>query len=296
MNTSETYCFDRLKKEIASTFLKDHSAPEQIENWKGEDIVLFQEDLFQQVKAKVSEKWFYTYFKNETTKLPRIDMLNLLSNYVGSKNWHTFKNEHKNKSRTEKIGSLSKFALFIIPFIAFLVYNAINKNEFHFCFVDADKGDAITNIALDIKVLQNNQSPVYFKTDSSGCFTYKTVEKIIRLVVQSPFHRTDTIIRHIDENKNHTVQLETDDYALMLDYFANGNITDWEKRKTQLQQLFSDDAIIYQLFPNNIGVELFTKDEFIGKLIIPTSNLKRLRILDKTYKDEKIVKLKFILE
>ena len=55
---------------------------------------MFQEDLFQEVKGKVSEKWFYTYFKNDAPKLPRIDMLNLLSSYVGFENWYAFKSAH----------------------------------------------------------------------------------------------------------------------------------------------------------------------------------------------------------
>ena len=97
MNTEESYYFNHLKKAITHTFLKNNSASPLIETWKGEDITAFQEDLFSRVKAKVSEKWFYTYFKNTPTKLPRIDMLNLLCNYVGDQNWNSFKLRHKRK-------------------------------------------------------------------------------------------------------------------------------------------------------------------------------------------------------
>ena len=106
MNSNEKYLFNLLKSAVAKTFLQNNSALEAISEWKGEEILQFQEDLFDKVKAKVSEKWFYTYFKNETEKLPRIDMLNLLSNYVGFDNWNAFKAKHQIRKFTRK-GSLS---------------------------------------------------------------------------------------------------------------------------------------------------------------------------------------------
>ena len=296
MNTTEKHLFSLLKRAIANTFLQNNSAPETISDWKGEEIIQFQEDLFTKVKAKVSEKWFYTYFKNEPEKLPRIDMLNLLSNYVGYDNWNAFKAKHQKKKLSRK-GSLLKILLAVVFIIACVFIMKLNsKNEFKFCFVDQDKGEAILNIALDIKVLQDNQSPLFFKTDSLGCFSYTTKADKVHFVVQSPYHKTDTIIRYKDVNKNQTVRLITDDYALMLDYYTNGNIKDWVKRKAQLDKMISDNAVIYQLYKNNLGVEIYTKDEFIRKLTIPTQDLKRIKFLDKTYENEKIVKLKFIIE
>lgn len=296
MNSNEKQLFNLLKNAIAKTFLQDNSAPEAISEWKGEEISQFQEDLFDKVKAKVSEKWFYTYFKNEPEKLPRIDMLNLLSNYVGFDNWNAFKAKHQIRKLTRK-GSLSKVLLAVIfVVVCVFIMKFSSKNEFHFCFVDQDKGESIINITLDIKVLQDNQSPLFFKTDSLGCFNYTTKENKVHFVVQSPYHKTDTILRYIDANKNQTVRLTTDDYALMLDYYTNGNIKDWKKRKVQLERMIADNAVIYQLFKNNLGVEIYSKDEFIRKLTIPTQDLKRIKVLDKVFKDEKIVKLKFIIE
>ncbi|NNK83532.1 MAG: hypothetical protein HKO92_10455 [Flavobacteriaceae bacterium] len=296
MNSAEKHLFDLLKTAIAKTFLQNNSAPEAISEWKGEEITQFQEDLFQKVKAKVSEKWFYTYFKKQPEKLPRIDMLNLLSNYVGFENWNSFKVKHQ-KKRLSKKGSLSKVLLAVVFILVCVFIMKLNsKNEFKFCFVDQDKGEAILNIALDIKVIQDNQSPLYFKTDSIGCFTYSTKADKVHFVVQSPYHKTDTIIRYKDANKNQIVKLTTDDYALMLDYYTNGNINDWKKRKAQLDKMIADNAVIYQLYKNNLGVEIYTKDEFIRKLTIPTQNLKRIKVLDKAFENEKIVKLKFIIE
>ncbi|MDO5968689.1 hypothetical protein Q4Q35_02610 [Flavivirga aquimarina] len=296
MNKQDLYYFNLLKKSVTNTFLKDNNASILIEEWKGEDIVAFQEDLFVKVKAKVSEKWFYTYFKNDAKKLPRIDILNLLSEYVGLKNWNTFKASHKNKLTITSKKLVYVFLLLISLIITAFFLFVFNKNQFHFCFVDDIKNQPITSIPINIKILQNEESPLYFKTDTLGCFDYKTKDNRIKFVVQSPYHKTDTIIRFIDSNSNQIVKLITDDYALMLHYYSNGNVKDWKKHKQQLSNLIADDAEIYQLFDNNFGVELFTKDEFIRLLTIPTKSLKRVKVLGKGMRNGKIVKLKFIMK
>ncbi|NRS92724.1 hypothetical protein HNQ03_001802 [Chryseobacterium sp. 16F] len=68
---------------------------DNIANWKGIDIIYFQEDLRKHSKANISEKSFYTYFKTSPVlKLPRIDILNLLSIYAGYISWYEFKKNH----------------------------------------------------------------------------------------------------------------------------------------------------------------------------------------------------------
>ena len=301
MNSEQHFYFSQLKSAIATTFLKHHSASNVLAEWKGETITDFQEDLFSKVKAKVSEKWFYTYFKNEAEKLPRIDMLNMLSVYVGFKNWNDFKNSQsdalKSKTKSNRKWKIVAYVVAsIIPLLAFIFTMKENDNTFHFCFVDSIKNEAITSIPLDIKILQYTESPLYFKTDSMGCFYYKTKENRVQFVVQSPYHKTDTIIRTIDSKDNETVKLTTDDYALMLSYYTNGNIKDWNKHKERLQELISDDAQIYQLYERSMGIEIYSKDDFVRLLTIPTKSLKRIRILDKSLKEGKIVKLKFIVQ
>ena len=211
--------------------MKEYNVPSHIKEWKGEDIVLFQEDLFNKVKAKVSEKWFYTYFKNEVNKLPRIDMLNILSNYAGYTNWNDFKGKNRQANKAINKKQRLLWGLFVIPFFIIAVLNPFAKNEFQFCFFDEDKGEAITNIPIDIKILRDSESPIHLKTDSIGCFSYASKDESIVFTIQSPYHKTDTILRHIDSNKNQIVKLSTDDYALMLDYYTNGKVEDWKKRK-----------------------------------------------------------------
>ena len=88
--------FEQLKNEVQSQYLENHTPSfDDISKWKGIDIIYFQEDLRKIAKGNISEKTFYTYFKNSpVTKLPRIDMLNLLSIYAGYVSWYEFKKKH----------------------------------------------------------------------------------------------------------------------------------------------------------------------------------------------------------
>ena len=297
MDAAEKHFFNLLKQAVQSAFLQNNNTSSSIEDWKGEEIVIFQEDLFNKVKGKVSEKWFYTYIKNTPDKLPRIDVLNLLSNYAGHSNWNTFKannNAVTAPNKTKKI--ISKLWLLVLLPIIVLLYNISNQNTFEFCFIDALKNENITSIPLDIIILRDNESPIHYKTDNLGCFSYQTKSDVIKFIVKSPYHKTDTVIRNIKSNGTKTVKVKPDDYALMLHYYTNGNIKDWNKHIKKLNELIDDNAKIYRLFKNSIDVELYSKDEFISMLAIPIKSLKRTEILDKTVENGRIITLKFIVK
>ncbi|WP_415325305.1 hypothetical protein [Chryseobacterium sp. MMS23-Vi53] len=88
--------FEQLKRDVQAQYLKEYTPSfDDISKWKGIDIIYFQEDLRKKAKGNISEKSFYTYFKNSpVTKIPRIDMLNLLSIYAGYDSWYEFKKQH----------------------------------------------------------------------------------------------------------------------------------------------------------------------------------------------------------
>ena len=88
--------FEQLKAEVQAEYLKNHHPSyDEISKWKGIDIIYFQEDLRRKAKGNISEKSFYTYFKTvPSSKLPRIDMLNLLAIYAGYQSWYDFKKNH----------------------------------------------------------------------------------------------------------------------------------------------------------------------------------------------------------
>lgn len=96
MNDLDLLHFEQLKNEVQTQYLDKHSpSSDDIAKWKGIDIIYFQEDLRKIAKGNISEKSFYTYFKTSpVTKLPRIDMLNILSVYAGYASWYDFKKNH----------------------------------------------------------------------------------------------------------------------------------------------------------------------------------------------------------
>tara|TARA_A100000171_G_scaffold53065_2_gene76088 strand:+ start:2726 stop:3628 length:903 start_codon:yes stop_codon:yes gene_type:complete len=292
--------FSLLKAKVAETFLEEHHAPKNISDWKGEEIVAFQEDLFSKTQGRISEKSFYNYFKNEPKNLPRIDALNLLSQYTGSENWQDFKAGNiglveEKKDKKKKGFPPILWVAISIPILAVFIIQILSENTFTFCMIDEDKNEAITE-TVAIKILLPGQSPVYLKTNSKGCFTYETDLEKISFIVQSPYHKTDTITRSIKGIENSTVTLSVDNYALMLKYFSTGNFKDVEKRQAQLQKLIANHAQIYQVYPNNTGIELYSKADFIQKLTLPTSTLKNIQILSKSYENGKLVKLKFLVK
>ncbi|WP_136467935.1 hypothetical protein [Flagellimonas onchidii] len=286
-----------MKKEVVASFAEEHRVSSNIQHWKGNEIALFQEDLFAKVKASVSEKWFYTYFKNEAGKLPRIDMLNLLSMYLGHKNWHVFKKSH-NSSGTSTNKRVKNIYILLAGVLVLGVFWLFweKENEFTFCFVDQLTDRAIVQTPLDIKILQEKESPLVLKTDNLGCFRYKTTADHITFIIKSPFYKTDTITRYINTKSNEAIKVASDDYALMLNFYTSGNVKDWKKHRRQLDDLISEQAVIYQLYNASIGVEVYTKEDFIQMLTIPTTSLKKIQILDKRIVDEKIVKLKFMVK
>lgn len=301
MTEANLHHFNLLKGEVATTFLEEHRAPKHISDWKGEEIVRFQEDLFHKTKGRISEKSFYTYFKNEPKNLPRIEVLNILSEYAGYDTWHQFKNGHvglveeKEDKRKKEFPPILWIAI-LIPILIIFFVQVLAENTFTFCMVDAEKNEAITNTFIDIKILQTGQSPVYLKSDQKGCFTYVSNDNKITFVVQSPYYKTDTITRSSDANKNSTVKLSVDNYTLMLKYYSTGNLKGVEKRQAQLENLIAHDAKIYQVYPNNTGIELYSKADFIQKLTVPTSSLRNLQVLNKTYENGQLIKLKFLVK
>lgn len=178
--------------------------------------------------------------------------------------------------------------------ILILVYFLIPKqNTFSFCFIDQDRNRPITKIPIDIIILNNEESPFYSKSDSTGCFTWKTKDDFIRFVVQSPYHKTDTIYRIASSDRREDVHIKTDDYALMLHYYANGKVNDWKNRRKELSRIIANDATIFQVLPQRLGIEMYAKDEFINKLTTPTQSLKSIEIIESRRLNGQIVKLKF---
>jgi hypothetical protein len=167
-----------------------------------------------------------------------------------------------------------------------------NENKFQFCFIDDNTNQHIET-PIEIIVLRKKESPFYTSTDNNGCFNWKTTDKYIKAIIKSPYHKTDTLYRHINHKGKESIKLITDDYALMIHYYSTSNVKDWRKRRSHLKNIIDSKAIIYQVYDNNIGIELYSKIDFINKLTLPTRSLKNIDIIETKYTNGKISSLKF---
>jgi hypothetical protein len=296
--------FQILKKEIASAMKISYPGinPE-ISEWKGQEIADFQEELLRKVNGRLSEKWFYTHFKSESVSLPRIDVLNMLSQFTGYLNWDDFK--YKNSDNLQLYDTLRKpvsvhvkiILIFLITIsLLFLLFKIINTQTYRFEFVDADTGEPIISNKIQAYLLLKDESPLSYTSDDNGIIVLKTDQSRIRMMVKAPYYTQDTIIRILKKfNRSEKIRLKVDSYSLMIKYFSQTDLTGWQKRRDQLKRIISDEAMIFQ-FPDaneGIGMGLFNKQEFIDKLTMPASGLKNLEIIDTKYDHGQIVLLRF---
>lgn len=368
MKNLEFIHFQQLKKEIQTEFLKKNTPSEQeMQFWKGIDILFFQEDLRKKTKYSISERSFYNYFKNKNNqKLPRIDTLNLLSQYVGYKSWFEFKKEHlfKNEflvdvqdlntqlnevsypnnseiilednlfqtqekqsdplektndtkppqqgatfqpsisknSRWFVLDFIKKFLWIIVSFAlsmvltATLFYDHLFVPTYTYCFYDEDRNLPI-QANLDIYVLKDKESPIQFNVKKGECFEYKTKDTKLKMIVNSAYYKKDTIFRNLENAPDkEIISLRPDEYAIMLHYYSK-SIKDLKRKRRELNQLINDNALIYQVFDNDIyGMETLTKEKYITLITLPSTSLENLIVLETKMKNKKIVKIKFKIE
>ena len=50
--------------------------------------------------------------------------------------------------------------------------------------------DPDTGYVIDVKILKDQQSPIFITTDSLGCFSHTSTDDAITFVVQSPYYKT----------------------------------------------------------------------------------------------------------
>ena len=287
-----------------------------ISEWKGQEITDFQEELLKVVNAHISEKWFYTHMKSVSKSLPRIDVLNLLSKYAGYANWDDFVFKNKDLIEASQSGQpvmpeaarpsalaanryfiIIPAAALIIVFLFFGMFKLFNTREYKFRFYDADTREPITNSRIEVKVLTDGESPFVGYSNPEGYFFLRTDKSRVRLVVSAPYYQPDTISRIVKKlQQNEIVNLHANDYALMIHYFSQMKVDDWDKRRKHLESIIADEAMIYQLYGLNnaaSGMELLNKQEFIDKLTMPSGSLKNIEVLYTKMRDNKIIVLRF---
>lgn len=303
MQNQDIQIFGLLKQKIAAQMQQSFPGINpSISEWKGQDITNFQEELLQKVNAHISEKWFYTHIKSEKPTLPRIDILNLLSKYVGYSNWDDFKFKNSNLELISVPTKNANRYFYYIPLLVVLIlgiffglFKVFSTQDYIFRFYDEDTKEPIINNIIEVTLLREGESPVNHLCRMDGSFSLKTDQTKVHFIVKTPYYQTDTIIRYLNKfNRNETIKLHPNNYALMIHYFSSMNVKDWKKRRNQLDQMISDSAMIYQVFDKGTtGLELYNKWEFINKMTFPANSLKGIEILDTKYQGKKISLIRF---
>lgn len=299
--------FYLLKDAVAKAYHKKNpSLHKSIHDWTGNEIRNFQDDLSNELNERISERWFYSHIKPiENEKLPRIDMLNILSKYAGYENWDEFQLKNaailpKETKRESKPNTNSRFwfvliGLGVIISLVFIFLSRENERAYNFCFYDQDTHQSIVDSTVEITVLNENESPLKLFSNEEGCVSINANEAFIKFIVKAPYYKTDTIERKLwDDDRAEKIELHRDDYALMILLFATSDVQDWEKRRAQLDKMISEEAIVFQISENNTGMEMYNKNEFIDKLTTPLKSLGNIEIIETVYKNEQIINLRFI--
>jgi hypothetical protein len=287
----ELIYFQELKTEVRNEVESKLNIRKEFKDWSGADIQTFQIDLEEKCKSSVSEKWVYLHFKNDSEKLPRIDVLNLLSQYCGFKNWDDFKQQRPTTNQTKKENKTLRTPVLLLLAIALLptLYFLIPKNEtMVFVFEDAYTRKPVPQNELTLKFGQNRMK-------SKGSLSIGDLKSSDTLTVNGAYYKTTSVYVDAELGKDTMViKLFPDDYALMLNYFSRSEHNDWDKRKRQLEEAIHEDAIIFQSHPKYDGIEMLNKEEFIERLLLPINSLKNLEIQDIVYKEEQIYNLRFV--
>lgn len=304
MHQEDKILLQLLKKEIAAAMKVSYPGMNpEISEWKGQEITDFQEDLLTKVNGLLSEKWFYTHMKSTSQSLPRIDVLNMLSQYAGYLNWDDFR--YKNSEQVPLTDKLKKtntifikvpLVLLITMILLFILYRIVNTQNYKFTFIEADTGEPITNNKIQADLLLKDESPVSYVSDKDGIIVLRTDQSRIKMVVRAPYYFPDTVVRILKKfNRSEKVRLNVDSYTLMIQYFAQTDVKGWQKRREQLESIISEGALIYQVpdLKEGTGMELYNKREFIDKLTMPASSLKQIEIIDSQYDHGKIALLRF---
>lgn len=292
--------FYKLKNDVLLTYQKQYTYFEG--NWKtfsSQDIQNLIDLIAVQVKQTVSEKWIYTHLKVETNdKLPRKDMLDILSQLVGYSGWdeYVFKwkqevvpNVVQPKRNYNVVFSLGFIGLFLIGFFS---YRYLNKEEVQTIEVkNAFTEEQINSEEVKAVMIENNVETPIEIVDSKIQITTKDSAKI---VLKSPYYKDKTIV--VGKENSNTISLQPNDYAMMLKGFMKSDIKDWETRKEQLQKILADDLEVLVMLKNDLGIEYFNKQEFSEKLIVPSVALKRMKVIDIQSNDKDEIKFIRIIQ
>ena len=275
--------FYELKKSVLEHYKKRY--PYFKGSWKNftsQDILNLIDEVQIQTKSSVSEKWIYTHLKPETNeKLPRKDMLDIFSRFVGTSSWDEFQFQFVNTvhEQVKKPSSKKKYIIFgfvtvVIFGLAFWKMNSKKEQLQTIQLEEKFSNDSISASSTKVYVVKDSiEKEVVLKNSKIE------VDKNAQVVIKSPFYK-EKIIDLTQTPNVDKVSLQPNDYTNILQGFIKSDIKDWQTRKEQLQKILHDNVEVILMLKNNLGAEYFNKNEFSQKLIIPTPSLKKMKIVE----------------
>lgn len=295
---TELEIFYQLKKSVLEQYQNNY--PYFNGSWKSfssQDISNLIDDVQLKAKQSVSEKWIYTHLKPETNeKLPRKDMLDILSVYAGKSGWDEFKfgfakdvtlSGPETSGEVSRVKPKTKFGILFLAFgillIGFTIWKFTSNTEQKIELQNSFTKDSISKEDVKAFVVDDSvEKPIDLKSNNLN------LEKGTKIIIKSPFYKPKEITISTSEALSR-VELNPNDYAMMLKAFMKSDIKDWQTRKEQLNKILSDNLEVMVMLQDNLGAEYFNKTEFSQKVVIPSVSLKKLKIVElKQEKDNKI--------
>lgn len=267
------------------------------------EIAQFIDLLEKDCNARVSEKWIYTHLKPEVNnKLPRKDMLDILCQWLGYQGWDEFAHKNRNTRaetpETINTATANKRKLPLVLLLgAMLIVICIGlmaakqQQKITVCYKDRYTQQEIAPTSITVYLIEGNHKKKLVADSHCYNLTYSGSGV---LITESAYYKADTLTLKENDEPKIEITLQPDDYAMMLGAYMNGNIGDWNKRRTQLNDIIADDAMIQEVMFEDIGVEFLNKTEFINKVTIPGITNKNMEVIEVKYRDDKIVSLKFM--
>ena len=224
-------------------------------------------------------------------------MLDILSVYVGKSGWDefVFNGNIKENNNNFKLGFSNKIGIWVLFFgvliAGLFIWKFLSKEEQKLEFQNSFTKDSIEKEEVKAYVVEDTVE----KQIDINSSTFN-IDKATKVVLKSPFYKPKEITI-LPNEPIAKVELNPNDYAMMLKAFMKSDIKDWQTRKEQLNKILSDNLEVMVMLQNNLGAEYFNKQEFSQKVILPTASLKKLKIVElKQENDNKISFLRLITE
>jgi hypothetical protein len=220
--------FQELKQKVLLKYQEQH--PFFQGTWKtfsSQDIQNLIGLIEEKCKQTISEKWIYTHLKPETnSKIPRKDMLNILSEFVGFSGWDEFTFEKKivqtiEVTQPEKSKISKKWLLLLFIPLALVVVFFSKKEDCKPKTIQLNNEYTNEKVnAEEVKVFEVKDSVKQELEIKEGKVEVSNDgNEKSKLVIESPFYLPKTIV--INSNGSSTeptkrIDLKPDDYAMML--------------------------------------------------------------------------------